>query len=78
MSQRMGMADGRCYQIHSSSRLINNYVMQQEGINMEDNYSYRQYLQRAGPTVLDKIQAAQGNEKCNQCHTPLLNLKNTY
>ena len=27
MSQRLGMADGRCFTVNSSSQLYNNYVM---------------------------------------------------
>ena len=38
MSQRLGMADGRCFSINSSSQLVNNYIMQQANIRMEDNY----------------------------------------
>ena len=29
MSQRLGMADGRCFTINSSAQLFNNYVMKQ-------------------------------------------------
>ena len=46
MSQRLGMADGRCFTINSSAQLFNNYVMKQNGITFEDNYSYRQLLQK--------------------------------
>ena len=37
MSQRLGMADGRCFTIHSSAQLTNNYLMEQNGISFEDN-----------------------------------------
>jgi hypothetical protein len=41
MSQRFGMADGRCHTIHGASSLVNNMIMNQNGIMYEDNYSYR-------------------------------------
>ena len=41
MSQRLGMADGRCFTVNTSAQLFNNYVMKQNGISFEDNYSYR-------------------------------------
>ena len=33
MSQRLGMADGRCFTINSSAQLTNNYLMEQNGIS---------------------------------------------
>ena len=33
MSQRLGMADGRCYTINSSNQLYNNYIMKENGIS---------------------------------------------
>ena len=38
MSQRLGMADGRCFTINSSAQLTNDYVMKQNGIAYQDNY----------------------------------------
>ena len=52
MSQRLGMADGRCFTVNSSAQLFNNYVMKQNSIPFEDNYSYRQLLQKQGPELL--------------------------
>jgi len=79
MSQRLGMADGRCFTIHSSAQLVNNYIMKQNGIALEDNYSYRQLLQRSGPEILSKMQqSGQDAEKCGQCHKPLLNVADIY
>ncbi len=48
----MGMADGRCFTINTSSQLLNDYVMQQNKIAYEDNYAYRQLLQQKGPELL--------------------------
>jgi glycogen synthase len=50
------MADGRCFTLNSSAQLTNNYIMQQNGVALEDNYSYRQLLQKQGPELLNKIQ----------------------
>jgi hypothetical protein len=76
MSQRLGMADGRCFTIHSSAQLTNNYLMQQNGISFEDNYSFRQALQKQGPEFINKLQE-QSREKCDQCH-PYTNMSKTY
>ena len=42
MSQRLGMADGRCFTVANSSKLYDSYIMQKNGIKPEDNYSYLQ------------------------------------
>ena len=78
MSQRLGMADGRCFTIHSSAQLVNNYIMKQNGIAFEDNYRYRQLLQSSGPELLKKVQDFQGTDQCGQCHKPLLNVADIY
>jgi len=79
MSQRLGMADGRCFTINSSAQLFNNYVMKQNGISFEDNYSYRQLLQKQGPQLVTKIQEAeQGKGACNTCDKPLLKIQGIY
>ena len=66
MSQRLGMADGRCFTIHSSAQLTNNYLMEQNGIKFEDNYSFRQALQKQGPEFLSKLQE-QSRSTCDPC-----------
>ena len=83
MSQRMGMADGRCFTINSASQLVNNYLMKENGISYVDNYSYRQLLQRKGPDVLDSIQdkqrtAPNGSPLCQSCDRPLLKMPGIY
>lgn len=79
MSQRLGMADGRCFTINTSAQLFNNYVMQQNSIPFEDNYSYRQLLQKQGPELLSRIQDEQGkNDKCNSCDKPLVDASKIY
>ena len=78
MSQRLGMADGRCFTINTSAQLLNNYVMKQNGISFEDNYSYRQLLQKQGPELLSKVHAEQGKENCNTCDKPLLKVPGIY
>ena len=41
MSQRLGMADGRCFTINSSSQLYDNYIMKENAISFVDDYSFR-------------------------------------
>ena len=38
MSQRLGMADGRCYTMNKSSQIINDHIMEKNGIKFQDNY----------------------------------------
>jgi hypothetical protein len=78
MSQRLGMADGRCFTVNTSAQLFNNYVMKQNGISFEDNYSYRQLLQKQGPGLMSKVQEKQGNKDCNNCNVPLLKVPDIY
>ena len=49
MSTRLGPANGRCTTEYSGSRIINDVLMVKNGIPYADNFSYRQYLQSAGP-----------------------------
>jgi len=60
------MADGRCFTINSSAQLTNNYLMKQNDITFEDNYSYRQLLQKQGPELLNKVQE-QSRTTCDPC-----------
>lgn len=88
MSQRLGMADGRCFTIGTSSRLLNDYVMTTNGIQYQDNYSYRKLLQQQGPGLMDRIQGQQNSEQpqtpnnfvnqCQPCNKPLLKVPDTY
>jgi hypothetical protein len=52
--------------------------MKKNGITFEDNYSFRQLLQKQGPKIMDAVQAEQGTGKCNSCDKPLLKTPNTY
>ena len=88
MSQRLGMADGRCFTISTANSLLNDYMMTQNGIKYEDNYSYRKLLQQKGPEVLTQIMNMQKSgppdvqsnfvNQCQSCNTPLLRVPNTY
>lgn len=81
MSQRMGMADGRCFTIHTPAQLLNDYVMKTNNINYADNYSYRKLLQQGGPEVLNGIRSQQdvGDGRItNICNKALLNVSNIY
>ena len=61
MSQRLGMADGRCFTIHTAMKIVNDNVMKSNNIPLEDNYSYRRYLQKTGPAVINRIEGQQKN-----------------
>ena len=82
MSQRLGMADGRCFTISTSSQLLNDYVMNSNGVALADNYSYRKLLQQKGPQLVNDIQAMQQSSTraphCQSCDKPLLKVPNTY
>ena len=88
MSQRLGMADGRCFTIGTSSRLLNDYVMSANGIQYQDNYRYRQMLQKQGPAVMEMLQAQQNGyevqkpnnfvNQCQTCNKPLLKVPDIY
>jgi len=73
MSQRLGMADGRCFTINNSSKLYDNYIMKKNEIEAFDNYKFRQHLQKMGKEIL-----VNNNEtKCGYCEGTL-NLSKTY
>ena len=76
MSQRLGMADGRCFTINSSAQLTNNYIMNKNGISLEDNYAYRQLLQKQGPELLNKFKE-QSRDHCDSCDL-YTNMSKTY
>jgi hypothetical protein len=52
MSQRIGMADGRCITSFDSNRIMNDMLMSKEGIAFQDNYKWRAFLQSKGPEAL--------------------------
>ena len=88
MSQRLGMADGRCFTIHSSNQLLNDYIMKTNSIPYFDNYSYRKFLQQQGPKVVQTIQNQQNVgqlpkpnnfvNQCQSCNKPLLKMPGIY
>jgi len=53
MSQRIGMADGRCLTSFDSTNIVNDIIMAKNGIAYQDNYAYRQFLQTNGPEALN-------------------------
>ena len=69
MSQRLGMADGRCFTINNSSMLYNDFLMTQNGIKYEDNYSFRKLLQEKGPEMLKP--PMDDADLCGMCNTTL-------
>ena len=85
MSQRLGMADGRCFTINTSNQLLNDYIMREHGIDYVDNYSYRNLLQKHGPELLKSIEHKQSVDlksentiACQSCNTPLLKVPDIY
>jgi hypothetical protein len=52
MSERIGMADGRCITSYDSNRIMNDVLMAKEGIAFQDNYKWRAWLQSKGPEAL--------------------------
>ena len=77
MSQRLGMADGRCFTIGTAAQLFNDHMMKSNGIQLQDNYSYRMLLQQQGPKILD-VPPIKRKGPCISCNQPLLIVKNTY
>lgn len=53
MSERIGMADGRCITSYDSSRIMNDVIMQDNQIRFQDNYKFRTFLQTKGPEALN-------------------------
>lgn len=85
MSQRLGMADGRCFTINTSNQLLNDYLMEQNGVQHVDNYSFRQLIQKKGPELIHEIQDMQtsgprgpNSISCYSCDKPLLQVPDTY
>ncbi len=52
MSERIGMADGRCITSFDSNRIMQDMIMAKEGIAFQDNYKWRAFLQSSGPEAL--------------------------
>jgi hypothetical protein len=52
MSQRIGMADGRCITEVDSNRIMFDYLKNQSGFGIYDNNKYRMYLQEKGPDAI--------------------------
>ena len=69
MSQRLGMADGRCHTVNNSSMLYDNYLKAKHGIAPEDNYAFRQLLQQKGPELHQTPQNIDG--PCGLCDSTM-------
>lgn len=52
MSQRIGMADGRCLTFNQSNRLLTDDLIKSFGLAPENNSGFRQVLQDKGPDVV--------------------------
>jgi len=52
MSQRMGMADGRCITSFAASTILNDKIMSDNNIAFQDNFTYRKRLQSMSPEDL--------------------------
>jgi hypothetical protein len=49
----MGMANGRCITSYDSSRIMTDYLMEKNGVQFQDNYKFRMFLQKNGPDALN-------------------------
>ena len=85
MSQRLGMADGRCFTIHTNAQLLNDAIMTNMKIPLQNNYAYRKHIQKVGPEVIDSIHYLQESEpraknsvSCLSCDMPLLKVTTPY
>ena len=81
MSQRLGMADGRCFTINTSSRLLNNYIMTENKVDYVVKYKYRQLLQNEGPKLIEKVtnqQKVAEDGNCQRCDKPLIKVAGIY
>lgn len=52
MSQRIGMADSRCFTDFVSSRIMNDTIMAKNGVEFQDNRAYRSLIQNSEPSAL--------------------------
>jgi len=85
MSQRLGMADGRAFTIHTSSQLLNDRIMSDNGIAYPLNYQYRQLIAKMGPALLQPITEQQrvgpvpanSITRCFSADVPLLKVPKT-
>ena len=53
MSQRIGMADGRCITSFDSNRIMTDAIMKSKSIDTYDNYKFRQVAQEKGPEAFN-------------------------
>jgi hypothetical protein len=85
MSQRLGMADGRAFTIHTSSGLLNDEIMKQNGIAYPLNYDYRRLIAKKGPALLNPLLAKQrvgpvpanSINRCFSADVPLMKVPKT-
>jgi hypothetical protein len=70
MSTRLGMADGRCFTVALSDRILNEYVAAKAGIDVRDNFAYRQALQKNPEIFINQLQNQDG-----ACNKPLFSIK---
>jgi hypothetical protein len=69
MSERIGMADGRCITSFDSNRIMQDILMYKEGIAFQDNYKWRAFLQSKGPEALS---LPLKNAACRSCGSKVL------
>jgi len=79
------MADGRAFTIHTSSQLLNDRIMSDNGIAYPLNYQYRQLIAKMGPALLQPITEQQrvgpvpanSITRCFSADVPLLKVPKT-
>jgi hypothetical protein len=52
MSERIGMADGRCITESTSSRILYDFIVREKGVPYQDGHRARMLLQSQGPEGL--------------------------
>lgn len=65
MSTRLGMADGRLFTDARAHTLANEQIAQAIGIQVGDNYAYRQFLQQ-NPEKVEQLLNNMGGYKTNK------------
>lgn len=74
MSERIGMADGRCITEVDSNRIMFDELKAKTGFGMYDNNKYRMYLQEKGPDSLSlPLRNGACREKCDG--SPIVGMK---
>ena len=64
------MSDGRCFTVALSNRILNEYIAAKAGIDVRDNFAYRQALQKNPEIFITQLQ-----NQDDPCNKPLFSIK---